>query len=199
MAELAVQLGSDAIRKEAEKYGFNSTFTMPLESEASVYPRGLDAPQTALSGFGQGQVRATPLQMALVSAGIANGGVVMNPRMIDQVVGPDLSVQQSFDNTQRGSALDPTLAAQITQMMVSSVQDGAASNARIDGVQVAGKTGTAENGSNDPYTLWFTASHRPTTRRSPWRSWSRTAADRASPAAATTSPLPSQRRSWRRC
>lgn len=156
MAELAVQLGDDAIRDEAEKYGFNRSFSMPLDSEASVYPRGLDAPQTGLSGFGQGQVRATPLQMAMVSAGIANGGMVMNPRMVDQVIGPDLSVQKTFDNTELGRSLDQALAAQVNQMMVSSVRDGAASNATIDGVQVAGKTGTAENGSNDPYTLWFT-------------------------------------------
>jgi penicillin-binding protein A len=156
MAELAVQLGDDAIRQEAEKYGFNQVFTMPLESEASTYPRGLDDPQTALSGFGQGQVRATPLQMAMVAAGIANGGSVMNPRMVDQVIGPDLSVQQTFEDSEYARSLDTALATQLTQMMVSSVSDGAASNARIDGIQVAGKTGTAENGSNDPYTLWFT-------------------------------------------
>jgi penicillin-binding protein A len=156
MAELAVQLGDSAIRAEAEKYGFNKSLSIPLDSEASVYPPGLDDPQTALSGFGQGQVRATPLQMAMVSAGLANGGMVMNPRMVDRVIGADLSVQQSFGDTEFGRALDQGLAAQITQMMVSSVSDGAASNARIDGVQVAGKTGTAENGSNDPYTLWFT-------------------------------------------
>ncbi|MGC8035759.1 penicillin-binding transpeptidase domain-containing protein, partial [Salmonella enterica] len=71
---------------EAEKYGFNSSFSLVPDSTTfastpSSYPANLDAPQTALSGFGQGQVRATPLQMAMVSAGIANGGVVMNPRM----------------------------------------------------------------------------------------------------------------------
>ncbi|MEN2738607.1 penicillin-binding transpeptidase domain-containing protein [Microbacterium sp. X-17] len=156
MAELAVQLGDSAIRAEAEKYGFNKSLSIPLDSEASVYPPGLDAPQTALSGFGQGQVRATPLQMAMVSAGIANGGMVMNPRMVDRVIGSDLSVQRTFDNTEFGRSLDPNLAAEMTQMMVSSVSDGAASNARIDGIQVAGKTGTAENGASDPYTLWFT-------------------------------------------
>lgn len=154
-AELAVELGDDAIRAEAEKYGFNATFTMPLQSTASTYPASPNAPQTALSGFGQGDVRATPLQMAMVSAGIANGGVVMNPRMVDRVIGTDLSVTDQGADSEFGRALEPDIAAQMVSMMTANVQDGAASNATIDGVRVAGKTGTAENDSR-PYTLWFT-------------------------------------------
>ncbi len=156
MAELAVQLGDDVIRQEAEKYGFNASFSLPLASTASSYPRALDDPQTALTGFGQGQVIATPLQMAMVSAGIANGGVVMNPRMVDQVIAPDLSVQKTYDDTEFGRALDGPIAAEMVQMMVANVSDGAASGARMDGVDVAGKTGTAENGDTKPYSLWFT-------------------------------------------
>jgi peptidoglycan glycosyltransferase len=155
-AELAVELGDNAIREEAEKYGFNSAFSLPLLSTPSSYPRALDDAQTALTGFGQGQVTATPLQMAMVSAGIANGGLVMNPRMVDRVIGPDLSVQQTFENTEFGRALDEDIAAELVAMMVSNVSDGAASGARIDGVDVAGKTGTAENGAGRPYSLWFT-------------------------------------------
>ena len=154
-AELAVELGDDAIRAEAEKYGFNSQFSMPLQSAASTYPASPNAPQTALSGFGQGDVRATPLQMAMVSAGIANGGVVMNPRMVDRVIEPNLSVTNEGSNSEFGRAIEPDVASQMVAMMTANVQDGAASNARIDGVQVAGKTGTAENDSR-PYTLWFT-------------------------------------------
>jgi len=155
-AELAVELGDAAIREEAEKYGFNMSLAIPLDTTASSYPRGLDDAQTALTGFGQGQVTATPLQMAMVSAGIANEGVVMNPRMVDQVIGADLSVQQTFENTEFGRALESDLATQLAAMMVANVRDGAASGARIDGVDVGGKTGTAENGSDQPYTLWFT-------------------------------------------
>ncbi len=156
-AELAVELGDTAIREEAEKYGFNQSFELPLVSTPSGYPRSIqDDAQTALSGFGQGQVTATPLQMAMVSAGIANGGVVMNPRMVDRVIGPDLSVQQTFENTEFGRAVDEDVAQELVSMMVANVSDGIATGARIDGVDVAGKTGTAENGPNQPYTLWFT-------------------------------------------
>lgn len=156
MAQLAVALGDDAIRAEAEKYGFNTSFQLPLVSTASVYPQTLDVPQTALSGFGQGDVRATPLQMAMVAAGIANDGVVMNPRLVDSVVAPDLTVQERFDDTEFGRALTAEQAETMTRMMVANVSDGAASGARIDGVDVAGKTGTAEHNPGDPYTLWFT-------------------------------------------
>ncbi|WEG08987.1 penicillin-binding transpeptidase domain-containing protein [Microbacterium horticulturae] len=156
MAELAVKVGDDAIRAEAEKYGFNSSFTMPLTSTPSVYPKDLTPDRTALSGFGQGDVRATPLQMAMVTAGIANGGIVMNPRMVDEVVGPDLKVQKTFDDTQFGRALDEDLDKEMADMMVANVSEGIATNARIDGVEVGGKTGTAQNGDDEPFTLWFT-------------------------------------------
>ncbi|GAA2939262.1 penicillin-binding transpeptidase domain-containing protein [Microbacterium luteolum] len=155
MAELAVELGDERIREMAEKFGFNKSFSTPLESTPSSYPRALDDAQTALSGFGQGQVTSTPLQIAMLAAGIANDGVVMNPQMVDAVIGNDLSVIRSFENSEFGRAMEATTADQITASMVASVSTGAAQGARIDGIDVAGKTGTAENG-NRPHTLWFT-------------------------------------------
>ena len=154
-AELALRLGDDAIREQAELYGFNASFETPLVSTPSSYPKALDDPQTALTGFGQGQVTATPLQMAMVSAGIANQGLVMSPRMVDAVLGPDLRVQERFDDVEWARALDKKLAEEMTQMMVANVSSGVATGARIDGVEVAGKTGTSENGGK-PYSLWFT-------------------------------------------
>jgi peptidoglycan glycosyltransferase len=91
----------------------------------------------------------------MVAAGIANDGVVMNPHMVDAVIGNDLSVVRSFDDTEFGRALDADVADEVTDAMVASVSTGAAQGARIDGIDVAGKTGTAENG-NKPHTLWFT-------------------------------------------
>ena len=157
MAQLAVALGDDAIRDEAKKYGFDSSFEIPLDVTASRYPDGaLSDDQTAQTGYGQLDVKATPLQVAMVAAGIANHGIVMNPRMVDRVVAPDLTVQQTFENTQFGRALTEQDAATMTSLMIANVSNGAASGARIEGVDVAGKTGTAEHGPGDPYTLWFT-------------------------------------------
>ncbi|MET1019476.1 MAG: penicillin-binding transpeptidase domain-containing protein, partial [Microterricola sp.] len=156
MAELAVELGDKAIRDQAEKFGFNVEHKIPMSVAVSTYPRVADEAQTALSGFGQWEVRATPIQMAMVSAGIANGGIVMKPSLIDQVTNPDLSVVSAPEPEQFGRAISTETAAALTQMMVANVSDGAASNATIDGVDVAGKTGTAQNGGDEPFTLWFT-------------------------------------------
>lgn len=155
MAELAVELGDDAIRETAEKFGFNKEFDIPLSVSPSQYPTGLDAPNTALSGFGQGKVLATPLEMAMVSAGIANGGAVMKPTMVDDVLAADLSVIHHTEPSELSRAVSDKVADSLTEMMVTNVRDGVAGNARMDGVDVAGKTGTAENGSR-PYSLWFT-------------------------------------------
>lgn len=156
-AELAIELGADAIRAEAEKFGFNSSFTIPMQSATSAYPtNSMNDARTALTGFGQWEVRATPLQMAMVSAAIANKGIVMNPRLVDSVVASDLTVEQTFEDTQFGRAIEADVAEEMVNLMVANVENGAASGARIEGVDVAGKTGTAEHDPGDPYTLWFT-------------------------------------------
>ena len=156
MAELGLQLGGKAIRETAEKFGFNTDYSIPMSVAQSNYPVEMDDAQLALSSFGQTNVRATPLQMAMVSGTIANGGVEMAPNLVDQILAPNLSPLQTFEPRTLKRVMSAKTAATITQMMVNGVQDGAASNARIDGVNVAGKTGTAENAADDPYTLWFT-------------------------------------------
>ena len=156
-AQLAIQLGDERVRKMAEALGFNSEFEVPQTAAASTYPTGnLDDAQTALTGFGQFDVRATPLQIAMVSSAIANGGVVMKPTTVEQVLTPELQQLQGPRVSQFGRAFSETTATALRSMMIASVATGVASNARIDGVDVAGKTGTAENGPDEPYSLWFT-------------------------------------------
>jgi len=155
-AELGVELGEQAIGEMANAYGFGQEIEVPMEVTPSSYPRGLGDAETALSAFGQGNDRATPLQMAMVSAGIANGGTVMTPTLISRVLGSDLAVREELTPETFSQPISSNTSATLTQMMVAGVENGAASNARIDGVSVAGKTGTAENGEDDPYTLWFT-------------------------------------------
>lgn len=156
-AQLAITLGDERIRDMAEKLGFNHEFAVPMQALESTYPdEALDDAQTALTGFGQYDVRATPLQIALVSSAIANDGVVMNPTLVDQVLTPDLQQLQDSRSSEYGRAFSAQTAQSLRSMMVDSVSSGVASNARIDGVDVAGKTGTAENGEDEPYSLWFT-------------------------------------------
>jgi len=155
-AELGAALGYRAILDQANEFGFNESISVPLASTPSHYPRVLDAPSTMLSSFGQDEVRASPLQMAMVSMAIANGGTIMQPNLVESIVSPDLTPIETFEPTEFNRALSPETAETLKQLMVSAVSNGVASNARIDGVDVAGKTGTAQNGPDDPYSLWFT-------------------------------------------
>jgi peptidoglycan glycosyltransferase len=93
--------------------------------------------------------------MALVAAGIANDGVVMKPYLISQVLGPDLTVLQSTNPSAFGRAMSVENSKILRNMMVGVVTNGTASNARISGVNVGGKTGTAENTPGDPAHAWF--------------------------------------------
>ncbi len=155
-AQIGLAVGGRAILQQAEKFGFNRTVDVPMTSTESVYPRGLDDPQTMLAAFGQSSVRASPLQMAMVSMAIANSGVLMQPTLVQSVIAPDLTIIKKLQPTIFSQAISQQTATTMTQMMINNVSNGAASNARIDSVSVAGKTGTAENGVGEPYSLWFT-------------------------------------------
>ncbi|MEU3603318.1 penicillin-binding transpeptidase domain-containing protein [Streptomyces sp. NPDC006798] len=158
-AKMAIDLGQDEVRAMAEKFGFNSEPEVPVRAYESVYPQGLDAPQTGLTGIGQFDVTATPLQMALVSAAIAHDGVLKAPHMVSQVVDSEGTVLDSYDGGKGERILSEETAGQLRDAMVTVVEDGTASNARVPGVEVGGKTGTAQRGvdnSGKPY-AWFTS------------------------------------------
>ncbi len=156
MAELGMEIGESALADMAKAFGFDTDLSVPMDVSRSTYPRGLDDAQLALSAFGQGSDVATPIQIAMLSAAVANGGKLMTPTLVDEIRAPDLSVLQSFEAKEFSTPLTSITASTLSQLMVEAVESGAATNARIDGVSVAGKTGTAENGEGDPYTLWFT-------------------------------------------
>ena len=155
-AELGQKLGYDTIKQMADKYGFGDAIEVPMRATASQYPDVDSTAQLMLSSFGQASVRVSPLQIAMVSAGIANGGKVMQPSLVDSVTTSDLKTVESFSPKQFSNPLSGSEAADLTEAMQSVVSGGTGTNAKIDGVDVAGKTGTAEGGTGDPYTLWFT-------------------------------------------
>ncbi len=149
-AQIANKLGVDKMREMAEKFGFNDTSLMDLPGQVkSAYPADLNPPQTALSGFGQSDVRATPLQMAMVAAGIANRGVVMRPHLVEEIRSPDFDSLGKSSNEIYSRAISAATARQLTDMMVGVVDEGTARTAQIPGIRVAGKTGTAQTGRDD--------------------------------------------------
>ena len=154
-AWLGMELGADAIGEQAQKFGFESEFDVPMTAAISRFPTDLNKPQTAMSAIGQFDVRATALQMALVGAGIANDGVVMKPYLVSQILGPDLTVLQNTNPSAFGRAMSVENSKILRDMMVGVVTKGTASNARISGINVGGKTGTAENAPGEPAHAWF--------------------------------------------
>ena len=158
-ARLAVEVGADAMLEQAEAFGFNSAYLEDLPNQAeSNFPEGMNPPETGQSGIGQFEVAATPLQMAMVSAGIANGGTVMRPYLVDAVLTPELDVLPRTEPSELSQAVSSDTASELTDLMTYTVSEGTASAAAIPDVEVAGKTGTAQSGveSVPPY-AWFTS------------------------------------------
>ncbi|MEU6084069.1 penicillin-binding protein 2 [Streptomyces sp. NPDC047108] len=156
--DAAHTLGQDKMRDTAEKFGFNKEQFTPVRTVASGYPKDLDQPGTALTGMGQGSVIATPLQMAMVTAGLANDGKVMKPYLVDELRGSDLSTVQKYEPEELDQAVSPQTAKTVQQMMEHTVDEGTADKVRIPGVTVGGKPGTAQHGADvrdeRPY-AWF--------------------------------------------
>ncbi|WP_165066263.1 peptidoglycan D,D-transpeptidase FtsI family protein [Marisediminicola senii] len=155
-AQLGGALGKETIAEYTERFGFETPLEIPQTVTESVFPEtDMDEPTLYISSFGQGSVRTTPLQVAMVSAAIANQGTLMTPTLVESITAPNLEVIEPFQEDVLSEPISEETAGTMTELMVANVNNGAASNARINGVDVAGKTGTAQNDGRDN-TLWFT-------------------------------------------
>ena len=156
-ANLGLELGEDKLRQQAEKFGFDSRHLADLGGAASRFPDKLDDAQLALSAIGQYDVAASPLQMAMVSAAIANDGVLMDPYLVSMVQAPDLKPLETHKPEVLSTPMTPENAAELQQMMAVVVNEGTGRNAQIDGVEVGGKTGTAQSDPRRKPFAWFTS------------------------------------------
>jgi peptidoglycan glycosyltransferase len=154
--ELGLELGQDRLRAQAELFGFGKEIQVPMLATPSIFPEEMDQAQLGLASFGQYDVRVSPLQMALISASIANGGLMMQPTLVESVISPNLSVIAATQPEVLAQPITAATADALRKMMIQSVTKGVASNASVSGFKVAGKTGTAENGEGERVTLWFT-------------------------------------------
>jgi peptidoglycan glycosyltransferase len=107
--------------------------------------------------FGQEHLLTTPLQGAMVAATIANDGVVMKPYVVARVLDPSGKPIRKTKPDRLDRAVKASTAEEVTKMMVAAVEGGTGTAAQISGIQVAGKTGTAETGVNHVNTTWFTS------------------------------------------
>ncbi|MEU4255559.1 penicillin-binding transpeptidase domain-containing protein [Streptomyces fradiae] len=157
-AKLGDEVGRDKMVEMAEKFGFNNPeVDTPVRAAASVYDKKMDRGGNALSSIGQFNTATTPLQMAMVTAAIANDGKLMKPYMVDQLVAPNLDVIEKHEPEEMSRPMSPETAQLVQKMMENVVEKGTGSKAKIRDVTVGGKTGTAQHGEKNkarPY-AWF--------------------------------------------
>ena len=151
----AVDLGPEAMTEQADRFGFNAPLSIPLAVTPSDYPQSDSDATQAMTGFGQWDVRVTPLQMAMVGAAIADDGVVMRPQLVERTLSSDLDVLTEYSPEELSVAMSEETSATLTEAMVDVVANGTGRNAQIPGVEVAGKTGTAEINADTPPHAWF--------------------------------------------
>ncbi|WP_328536710.1 penicillin-binding transpeptidase domain-containing protein [Streptomyces sp. NBC_00344] len=158
LAGLGVRVGLGGMAGTARKFGFNdSGLRIPSAVARSNFDTDMSEDQLALSSIGQFNTTATPLQMAMVSAAVANGGVLMRPHLIDRTLDHNGATIRRTEDSTYSRVMDDSTAEQLQQMMAAVVTEGTGSNAAIPGATVGGKTGTAQNGlhnSGTPY-AWF--------------------------------------------
>lgn len=155
-AQIAMDLGEETIAQTASNFGYGQDLQIPLAVSQSVFPTNIEDSQLAQASIGQYDVKTTPLQVAMMSAAIANDGVQMKPNLIRSVKSHNLSSLYEFSAEELRRSTSADIANQVTDWMVNGVSNGIASGAAVSGVQVAGKTGTAEIGDTGLNNSWFT-------------------------------------------
>ena len=152
-AQMGVETGPEAMIKTAEAYGFNKDVPIDLTNPArSNFPTDFERnlPALAQSAIGQNEVAATPLQMAMVAAAVANDGEVMAPHVLDEVRDTDGNIVDRYDEDVWTTAMDRGTAALMREAMIGVAERGTATRLQVEGFVVGGKTGTAQLGTDPP-------------------------------------------------
>ena len=168
-AQLGAKVGKDTLYEYMDRFGFNSNPQIDLPDD-QTYTSGVYDGQKLLAdgegvdiariAIGQERLLATPLQMAEVASTIANGGKLMRPQIWNKVTDPDGRVLDTMDPSQQSDVLSEGTASELTDMMKNVVAEGTGTAAALSGVDVAGKTGTAEVPGKEacnglPNQAWF--------------------------------------------
>ncbi|MEV4548731.1 peptidoglycan D,D-transpeptidase FtsI family protein [Nonomuraea wenchangensis] len=153
--KMGMELGYDKMNEQTEKFGMGTQIGVPMSVAQSDFGKEEDKAALAMASIGQRSNRMTPLQMAMIAAGIANGGTVMKPYLVNKITDAKGDTIDEADPDELTDAVSEETAGKLRQMMVSVVQNGTANLAQVPGVQVAGKTGTAETADGQPPHAWF--------------------------------------------
>ncbi|SDL31815.1 peptidoglycan glycosyltransferase [Nonomuraea maritima] len=153
--KIGMEVGFDALKEQTEKFGMGEPLGVPMRVAQSDFGKDYDKAALAMASIGQRDNRMTPLQMAMIAAGIANDGVVMKPYLVNEITDAKGDAIEEADPDELSEAVSPETAGKLRDMMVSVVDNGTANLAQVPGVKVAGKTGTAETSDGQPPHAWF--------------------------------------------
>ncbi|MFF4753421.1 penicillin-binding transpeptidase domain-containing protein [Streptomyces sp. NPDC002514] len=157
-AKLGVDVGVEDMVSTAQGFGFNDTdLKIPFSVAQSTFDTRVDKAQLALSSIGQYNTRATPLQMAMVAAAVANDGQVRTPYLVERTIRKGGETVGTAGPRAMRQAMNPATAMRLKELMTGVVREGTGANAAIPGATVGGKTGTAQHGVGNagvPY-AWF--------------------------------------------
>ncbi|MFD1547632.1 peptidoglycan D,D-transpeptidase FtsI family protein [Nonomuraea guangzhouensis] len=154
-AKIAMELGYDKMKEQAEKFGMGTQIGIPMSVAQSSFGKEEDKAALAMASIGQRSNQMTPLQMAMIAAGIANDGKVMKPYLVNKITDSKGDSVEDAKPEELSEAVSSETAGKLREMMVSVVNNGTANLAQIPGVEVAGKTGTAETADKQPPHAWF--------------------------------------------
>jgi penicillin-binding protein A len=165
--EIGEKLGKATMKKYMDRLGFGRPVEVDLprdERAASgerkggrIIPATNGAVDVGRMAIGQDKLTVTPLQMAMVASAVANGGKLMKPHIADRVVDRDGRTVRRIDPGEMSQVMSADTAAKVGAMMDQVVKEGTGTAAALEGIDVAGKTGTAEVGHGCPNQLWFIA------------------------------------------
>ncbi len=156
-SQLGVELGASRLKNAAERFMITKKIDFDIDTSASAWPYGGNMGKTDLAsvGIGQGKLMTTPLNMALVAGTIANGGVMMKPYLVKSAVSPNGVTVYETAPEALATAVPEETAEKVADYMLDCVESGTGTNARIRGVEVCGKTGTAQNEREGKDHAWF--------------------------------------------
>lgn len=156
---LSDMLGTKLMTDYAEKFMFDAKIPFELSTETPKFGHDekMSRTERASVSIGQGKILTTPLHMAMICGAIANDGVMMQPYLVEKSVGSNGLITYSGKSTILKRTIKTSVASELKDYMIEVVKSGTGTNAKIKGVTVAGKSGTAETGENTKDHSWFIA------------------------------------------
>lgn len=155
-AEKSILIGKDKMGNVAERFKINQPidFDLPLKTSKFPFKDNIGKTDIAAAAIGQGKVEVTPLNMLLIASTIANKGEMVKPIIVKSIITSDGKTKGAMDTVVLDRAIDTITAERLKEYMVDVVNKGTGKSAAISAVEVAGKTGTAENSSGKSH-AWF--------------------------------------------